>query len=107
MHQLPDETSSSLSTATSASSRSPFNNRPSKSVLSSTPTEVDGAESSDEEWILISNNILADGRDLEMLELQPAAWYRLLVAAQTDMGLTERQYLFSTLTSSGGETTLA
>ena len=56
-----------------------------------------------DDWILISNNILADGRNVEIYELQPANWYSLLIGAQTDMGLLEKEYTFSTLTLDGGK----
>ena len=56
-----------------------------------------------DDWVLISNNILADGRNVEIFELQPANWYSLLIGAQTDMGLSEKEYTFSTLTLDGGE----
>lgn len=55
-----------------------------------------------DDWVLISNNILPDGRNVEIYELQPANWYSLLIGAQTDMGLSEKEYTFSTLTLDGG-----
>lgn len=61
-----------------------------------------GQQTSIDDWILISNNILADGRNVEIYELQPANWYSLLIGAQTDMGLLEKEYTFSTLTLDGG-----
>lgn len=55
------------------------------------------------EWIEISN--LEGSRfapSFELIELKPASWYNLLVTAYSEAGTTQAEYLFSTLTNSGG-----
>lgn len=58
---------------------------------------------SDIEWIEISN---LEGRfapSFELIELKPASWYNLIVSAFSEGGTTQVEYLFSTLTNSGGK----
>lgn len=57
----------------------------------------------DSEWLVASTQISPrDQRFVELVDLKPATWYLLNMAAITDMGTTEETYMFATLTVDGG-----
>ena len=53
---------------------------------------------------MFSNNIMPSQGKLIIPDLIPATWYDLLMVANSEPGTTEAQYLFSTLTITGGKT---
>ncbi|XP_076361336.1 cell adhesion molecule Dscam1-like isoform X2 [Tachypleus tridentatus] len=53
------------------------------------------------EWILVSNNIVAEQKTVVISDLNSGSWYTLLVTAHNDVGPTEAEYVFSTLTLEG------
>jgi cell adhesion molecule, putative (fragment) len=55
------------------------------------------------EWIMLSNNILPKQNQILISDLNSATWYELLIIATSEAGSTESQYLFATLTSTGGK----
>ncbi|XP_015790399.1 Down syndrome cell adhesion molecule-like protein Dscam2 isoform X2 [Tetranychus urticae] len=54
------------------------------------------------DWIMFSNNIMPSQSKLIIPDLIPATWYDLLMIANSEPGTTEAQYLFATLTPTGG-----
>ena len=54
------------------------------------------------EWILHSKNIAAEQSIVMLPELMPGTWYDLLMSAQNEAGITETEYQFATLTTTGG-----
>lgn len=57
----------------------------------------------DKEWLAISSKISPNEQRLvELIDLHPATWYILNMAAITDIGTTEQTYSFATLTIDGG-----
>ena len=57
---------------------------------------------SDTEWLVASSQIYPQQRFVEIIDLKPATWYLLNMAAVTDTGTTEETYSFATLTANGG-----
>lgn len=57
----------------------------------------------DAEWLVASSQIYPQQRLVEILDLKPATWYFLNMAAVTDTGTTEETYTFATLTTNGGK----
>ena len=55
------------------------------------------------EWILQSSNIAPAQSTVSLIDLTPGTWYDLLMAAHNDADSTEAEYVFSTLTVSGGK----
>ncbi|XP_015784401.1 Down syndrome cell adhesion molecule [Tetranychus urticae] len=58
-------------------------------------------EQGNTEWILVSNTVSSVLDQFLVSNLQPATWYNLLIAAQSDAGSTEAEYFFATLTEQG------
>lgn len=56
------------------------------------------------EWQIVASQIYTHQRLVEIVDLKPASWYMLNMAAVTDTGTTEETYMFSTLTLNGGKT---
>lgn len=54
-----------------------------------------------EEWVLVSNNILKEQLSITIRDLIPATAYELQVAAQNHVGRTDMRYRFYTLDSEG------
>lgn len=54
-----------------------------------------------QEWTLVSNNILREQLSVVIRDLAPATGYELLVGAQNQVGLTEVKYRFITLDPDG------
>ncbi|XP_035219308.1 Down syndrome cell adhesion molecule-like protein Dscam2 isoform X2 [Stegodyphus dumicola] len=54
-----------------------------------------------QEWILLSTNVLPEQRTVTVTDLTPASHYMLLMTAHNDAGTTEAEYQFATLTLSG------
>lgn len=54
-----------------------------------------------QEWTLVSNNIVREQSSLVIRDLAPATSYELLVGAQNQVGLTEVKYRFQTLDQDG------
>lgn len=55
------------------------------------------------EWIMLSNNVVPEQRVIHLIDLRPGTWYSLLVTANSDPGVTEKEYAFATLTDGEGE----
>ncbi|XP_046913808.2 cell adhesion molecule Dscam1-like [Dermatophagoides farinae] len=56
----------------------------------------------DSDWLVDSSKISPrEQRFVELVDLRPATWYLLNMAALTDMGTTEETYMFATLTMNG------
>lgn len=55
------------------------------------------------EWILQSSNIAPSQSTVTLIDLTSGTWYDLLMAAHNDADSTEAEYVFSTLTVSGGK----
>ncbi|KAH9415900.1 hypothetical protein DERP_000394 [Dermatophagoides pteronyssinus] len=56
----------------------------------------------DSEWLVASSKISPrEQRFVELVDLRPATWYLLNMAALTDIGTTEETYMFATLTMDG------
>ena len=55
------------------------------------------------EWALFSNSISGEETFVVLNELKMATWYALSISAHTQAGTTQREYIFSTLTITGGE----
>ena len=56
-----------------------------------------------QEWTLVSNNIIPEQQNITVTDLSPGTWYSLLMTAKNDAGTTESEYVFATLTHSGGK----
>jgi hypothetical protein len=54
------------------------------------------------DWVMLSNNIIPEQGKVHIQDLVPSTWYDLSMIAHSEAGSTEAQYLFSTLTPSGG-----
>ncbi|XP_054712416.1 cell adhesion molecule Dscam2-like [Uloborus diversus] len=54
-----------------------------------------------QEWTLVSNNIIPDQQNITITDLVPGSWYSLLMTARNDAGSTDAEYIFATLTLSG------
>lgn len=54
------------------------------------------------EWILLSNNILPEQQFIKIKDLSPSTWYDLLILVKNEAGTTEANYVFATLTLTGG-----
>ena len=54
------------------------------------------------EWTLISNTVSPLLDNYLIPDLYSGTWYNLLIGAHSDAGSTEAEYLFATLTESGG-----
>lgn len=52
-------------------------------------------------WILHSNHILPEQEVVTITDLVPGTWYNLLVTAENEVGTTETEYQFATLTITG------
>lgn len=57
----------------------------------------------DSEWLVVSPQIYPAQRFVELVDLKPATWYVLHVAAHSEAGTTEETYMFATLTTNGGK----
>ena len=55
------------------------------------------------DWIMLSNNVIPEQARVLLSDLVPATWYDLSMIAHSEAGSSEAQYLFSTLTTSGGQ----
>lgn len=55
------------------------------------------------DWILAAANVSPKQKKYELLHLMPGTVYQLLVAAHTDAGETHQDYVFATLTLTGGK----
>lgn len=51
---------------------------------------------------LVPDQVLPQPPQLSIEDLAPATWYQLLVTARNEAGTTEAEYVFATLTLSGG-----
>lgn len=54
-----------------------------------------------QEWTLVSNNILREQNNVIIRDLAPASGYEILVSAQNHVGITEVKYRFTTLDLDG------
>lgn len=52
-------------------------------------------------WLLLSNNISPDQRQVELRDLEPETWYALLASGQSSSGKSEQEYRFMTLDKLG------
>ncbi|XP_042896900.1 cell adhesion molecule Dscam1 isoform X2 [Parasteatoda tepidariorum] len=57
--------------------------------------------SGQQEWTLVSNNIVPEQQNITITDLIPGTWYTLLITARNDAGATDSEYIFATLTLSG------
>ena len=55
------------------------------------------------DWIMLSNNIIPEQSKVVISDLVPSTWYDVSMVAHSEAGSTEAQYLFSTLTPTGGK----
>lgn len=55
-----------------------------------------------QEWTLVSNNVIPEQQNITITDLVPGSWYSLLMSARNDAGVTDAEYIFATLTLSGG-----
>lgn len=55
------------------------------------------------DWIMLSNNIIPEQRQIIISDLMPANWYDVVMTAYSEAGSTEAQYRFGTLTLDGGK----
>lgn len=56
-----------------------------------------------QEWTLVSNNVIPEQNNITITDLIPGSWYSLLMTARNDAGATDAEYIFATLTLSGGK----
>lgn len=54
-----------------------------------------------QDWTLVSNNIIPEQQNITVMDLIPGTWYSLMMKARNDAGTTEAEYVFATLTTSG------
>ncbi|XP_074599693.1 cell adhesion molecule Dscam1-like [Brevipalpus obovatus] len=54
------------------------------------------------EWALFSNSISGEETFVVLNELKMATWYALSISGHTQAGTTQREYIFATLTNTGG-----
>ncbi|XP_054712315.1 LOW QUALITY PROTEIN: cell adhesion molecule Dscam2-like [Uloborus diversus] len=54
-----------------------------------------------QEWTLVSNNIIPEQQNITITDLSPGSWYTLLMTAKNDAGTTDAEYSFASLTLSG------
>lgn len=59
------------------------------------------SSSNDRNWLLYSNHISPEQREVELRDLQPESWYSVLIGAESIAGKTEAQYTFITLDKFG------
>lgn len=52
---------------------------------------------------MLTNNIMPEQSKVIISDLLPATWYDLLMTAHSEAGSSEAQYLFATLTQTGGK----
>lgn len=52
-------------------------------------------------WILHSNHVLPEQEVVTLTDLAASTWYNLLVTAENEVGTTETEYQFATLTITG------
>ncbi|CAL1268419.1 unnamed protein product [Larinioides sclopetarius] len=57
------------------------------------------------EWVLVSSNLDPRHEEFVVTGLNPATWYNLLMSAHNEAGATEAEYVFATLTVTGGTIT--
>ncbi|GFR16416.1 down syndrome cell adhesion molecule-like protein Dscam2 [Trichonephila clavata] len=57
------------------------------------------------EWVLVSSNLDPRHEEFVVTGLNPATWYNLLMSAHNEAGATEAEYVFATLTITGGTIT--
>lgn len=57
---------------------------------------------SQNDWILVSNNVNMQKEQYAILDLQPSGWYNLRVTAHNSAGSTVEQYEFKTRSNDGG-----
>ena len=55
-----------------------------------------------QDWTLVSNNIIPEQQTIIITDLSPGTWYSLLMTARNDAGATDAEYVFATLTLTGG-----
>ncbi|UYV61706.1 hypothetical protein LAZ67_1006056 [Cordylochernes scorpioides] len=53
------------------------------------------------DWLLHSNNVVPEQRSVALPDLAPGTWYCLLMAAHSEAGATDAEYVFPTLTLTG------
>ncbi|XP_054712505.1 cell adhesion molecule Dscam2-like [Uloborus diversus] len=56
---------------------------------------------SQQDWTLVSNNIIPEQQNITIMDLIPGTWYSLMMKAQNDAGATDAEYVFATMTVSG------
>ncbi|XP_023233546.1 Down syndrome cell adhesion molecule-like protein Dscam2 isoform X2 [Centruroides sculpturatus] len=54
-----------------------------------------------QEWTLVSNNIIPDQQEITITDLSPGTWYTLLMTSHNEAGSTDAEYVFATLTLTG------
>ncbi|GBM14554.1 Down syndrome cell adhesion molecule [Araneus ventricosus] len=54
-----------------------------------------------QDWTLVSNNIIPEQQNITVMDLIPGTWYSLLMTARNDAGSTDAEYVFATMTTSG------
>lgn len=53
-------------------------------------------------WALVSNRVPPSQPELTLRDLQPARWYAVRVAAHSDAGAAQHEFLFATRNAAGG-----
>ncbi|KAI1290317.1 Down syndrome cell adhesion molecule-like protein Dscam2 [Halotydeus destructor] len=53
------------------------------------------------DWLLLSNNVIPEQSNIIVSDLSPATYYDILIAAHSEAGSSEAQYVVSTLTING------
>ncbi|KFM75331.1 Down syndrome cell adhesion molecule-like protein Dscam2, partial [Stegodyphus mimosarum] len=54
-----------------------------------------------QDWTLVSNNIIPEQQNITIMDLIPGTWYSLLMTARNDAGSTDAEYVFATMTTTG------
>nr|XP_021002533.2 Down syndrome cell adhesion molecule-like protein Dscam2 [Parasteatoda tepidariorum] len=54
-----------------------------------------------QDWTLVSNNIIPEQQNITIMDLIPGTWYSLLMTARNDAGSTDAEYVFATMTMTG------
>ncbi|XP_042906000.1 cell adhesion molecule Dscam1 [Parasteatoda tepidariorum] len=57
--------------------------------------------SGQQDWVLVSNNIVPEQQAVSITDLIPGTWYSILMTSKNDAGSTDAEYVFATLTLSG------
>ncbi|GAB6032244.1 Down syndrome cell adhesion molecule-like protein 1 [Chamberlinius hualienensis] len=63
---------------------------------------VEYATKNNNDWTFVSNNVKPEQRRLVVRDLRPATWFSLRMTAHNSAGSSVAEYVFATLTESGG-----